>query len=87
MPGGGGQAQGSPISGGPKQPGSASPVSLRPGGALGVGQGAAARLRPAAVETARLSLPVAEIRSDGARVRRRRAERSVGSGVRDTKLS
>lgn len=31
--------------------------------------------------------PVAEIRSDGARVRRRRAERSVGSGVRDTKLS
>lgn len=78
---------GNPHLRGPRQRGSASPVSLSPGGSLGVGRGPAARLRPAAVETAHLSLPVAEIRSDGARVRRRRAERSVGSGVRDTKLS
>lgn len=50
------------------------PVSLRPGGAPGVGRGPAARGGPVGEGTAHLSLPVAEVRRGGARTRR--AERS-----------
>lgn len=79
---------GEPLSPGGRGSGGAPPLCLYAQGVLwGWAGDQGARLRPAAVETAHLSLPVAEIRSDGARVRRRRAERSVGSGVRDSKLS
>lgn len=56
-------------------------------GAPAVGRGPVARQGPVGEGTARLPLPIAEVRSGGVRVRRRWAARSVGSGVQDTKLS
>lgn len=75
-----------PSPGGRASGGALLPVAERRG-CWGVGQEPAGREGPVGEGTARMSLPVAEIWSGGARVRGWRAGRSVGSGAQNTKLN
>lgn len=78
---------GNPHLQGAEPAGSASPCHRSQGILAGVGRGAVGREGPVREGTALMSLPVAEIRSGGARAQGWRAGRSVGTGAQNAKLS